>query len=224
MNKDLEKKFAVEKAAGFIEDGMTVGLGTGSTVFFAISKLGELVKEGLNIKVVSTSNATTTLAQSMGIKLISIDEVNEIDVTLDGADEVDRSFDGIKGGGGALLFEKIVALYSKLNIWIVDSGKLVERLGKFPVPVEVIPFGYKRVLEKLKSMNVNPEMRMKDGVIFFTDSGNYIIDLHLKQIDNAEKLNNDLKLINGIVETGLFINIADRIVIGKDDSTEILKK
>ena len=130
---------------------MTVGLGSGSTVFFAIKKIGELVRAGLNIRAVSTSDATTQLAQSEGIKLISIDDAGEIDITIDGADEADSSFNGIKGGGGALLFEKIVALSSKKNIWIIDSAKLVDRLGKFPLPVEVIPFGYKRVFKSSRN-------------------------------------------------------------------------
>jgi len=225
LNKrDTEKKLAAEKATEFVESGMVVGFGTGSTVFFAINKLGELVRNGLNMKAVSTSDATTELAQSLGIKLISIDEVSQIDLTIDGADEADRSFNGIKGGGGALLFEKIVALSSKVNIWIIDSGKLVDKLGKFPLPVEVIPFGYKRVFEKLKTMNLNPELRKKGNELFFTDSGNYIIDLQLNEIEDAEKWDKDLKLITGVVETGLFINIPDKIIIGRIDSVEILHK
>jgi len=220
--QDREKIIAAEKATEFVENGMVVGLGTGSTVFFAINKLGELVKKGLTIKAVSTSNATTKLAQSIGIKLISIDEVDEIDITIDGADEADRSFNGIKGGGGALLFEKIVALSSKVNIWIIDSEKLVDKLGKFPLPVEVIPFGYKKVFEKLKAMNLNPVLRKKDNEMFFTDSGNYILDLQSEEIDEIEKSDRDLKLITGVIETGLFIGIPDKIIIGRDNSTEIL--
>ena len=225
LNKqNLEKKIAAEKAIECVENGMVVGLGTGSTVFFALYKLGELKKNGLNFKAVSTSDDTTELAQSMGIKLISIDEVKEIDLTIDGADEADRSFNGIKGGGGAMLFEKIVALSSKVNIWIIDSGKLVDKLGKFPLPVEVIPFGYKRVFEKLKTMNLNPELRKQGNKLFFTDSGNYIIDLHLNEIDDAGKSDKDLKLLTGVVETGLFIDIPDKIIIGRENSTEILYK
>ncbi len=223
LNKqDREKKLAAEKATEFVENGMVLGFGTGSTVFFAINKIGEIVKRGLTIKAVSTSYATTELAQSLGIRLISIDDVKEIDLTIDGADEADRSFNGIKGGGGALLFEKIVSFSSRVNIWIIDSEKLVDKLGKFPLPVEVIPFGYKRVLEELKAMNLNPVLRKKDNELFFTDSGNYIIDLQLDGIDDIEKSDRDLKLITGVVETGLFIDIPDKIIIGRDNSTEIL--
>lgn len=203
---------------------MTVGLGSGSTVFFAIKKIGELVRAGLNIRAVSTSDATTQLAQSEGIKLISIDDAGEIEITIDGADEADSSFNGIKGGGGALLFEKIVALSSKKNIWIIDSAKLVDRLGKFPLPVEVIPFGYKRVFKIIDEMKLNPVIRKKNDDLYFTDSGNLIFDLNIGEIKDPVKLNEELKLINGIVETGLFINIADTIVVGRGNSSEIIIK
>ncbi|HMQ69513.1 MAG TPA: ribose 5-phosphate isomerase A, partial [Ignavibacteria bacterium] len=150
---------------------MIVGLGSGSTVFFTIKKLGELVSAGLNIKCVSTSSSTTRIAQESGIEIITLDSVNEIDLTIDGADEVDREFNGIKGGGGALLFEKIVALYSRKNIWIVDSEKLVHQLGKYPLPVEVIPFGHKRVFEIMRGSDLNPVIRKKADEIYYTDSG-----------------------------------------------------
>ncbi|MEO6694768.1 MAG: ribose-5-phosphate isomerase RpiA [Ignavibacteria bacterium] len=225
MNKqDSEKKLAAEKATEFVESGMIVGLGTGSTVFFAINKLGELVKNGLKIKAISTSDVTTDHAISLAIEIISIDDVEQIDLTIDGADEADRSFNGIKGGGGALLFEKIVALNSKKNIWIIDSKKLVDKLGKFPLPVEIIPFGYKGVFEKLKELKYNPVIRKKEDEIYFTDSGNYIFDLYTDGIDDVQKVNDELKLINGVVETGLFINIADTIIVGKNNSTEIISK
>lgn len=222
--KNAEKKAAAERAVEFIKEGMTVGLGSGSTVFFAIKKLGELVRAELDIRAVSTSDGTTQLAQSEGINLISIDESSEIDLTIDGADEVDRSFSGIKGGGGALLFEKIVALSSKKNIWIVDSAKLVDKLGKFPLPVEVIPFGHKRVFKIIEEMKLNPVIRKKGNDLYFTDSGNLIFDLQIGEIIDPVKINKELKLINGIVETGLFINIADIVIVGKNNSTEILNK
>jgi len=222
--QNSEKKIAGERAAEFIENGMTVGLGTGSTVFYAIKKLGQMVREGLKIQAVSTSDATSELSESLNIKIISIEEINKIDITLDGADEVDKNFNGIKGGGGALLFEKIVALISKNNIWIVDSGKLVDKLGRFPLPIEVIPFGYKRVYDLLDLMKLNPVLRKIGEKIYITDSGNYIIDLHLKEINNSVKLNQELKQITGIIETGLFIDIADIVIVGKNNSVEILRK
>ncbi|MBS1516455.1 MAG: ribose-5-phosphate isomerase RpiA [Bacteroidetes bacterium] len=220
--QDKEKKLAAEKAVEYIENGMTVGLGTGSTVYFAIRKLGEKVKQGLKIKAVSSSNVSTDLARSSGIEPVSIDDAGEIDINIDGADEADRDFNGIKGGGGALLFEKIVALNSGRNIWIVDSGKLVKTLGKFPLPVEVIPFGHKGVLKILEEYN--PVIRKRGDSYYKTDSGNLIFDLNMNRINDPLALDMELKQITGIVETGLFINIADTIIIGKENSTEVLFK
>ncbi|MBL0107773.1 MAG: ribose-5-phosphate isomerase RpiA [Ignavibacteria bacterium] len=222
--QNSEKKLAAEKAVEFVKDGMIVGIGTGSTVFFAIKKLGELVRNGLNISAVSTSDSTTKLAGAEGIRLINLDKAVRPDINIDGADEADRNFNGIKGGGGALLFEKIVALSSAKNIWILDSSKNVEHLGKFPLPVEVIPFGYKRVLNIFKEMKYNPELRIKNNNPYLTDSGNYILDLHLEKIEDAGILDKEIKLITGVVETGLFINIADVIITGKNNSVEILRK
>ena len=222
--QNSEKKLAAEKAAEFVKDGMIVGIGTGSTVFHAIKKLGELAKNGLKFSAVSTSESTTKLAGAEGIRLITLDEAVRLDLNIDGADEADRNFNGIKGGGGALLFEKIVALSSAKNIWIVDSSKNVEQLGKFPLPVEVIPFGYKRVLNIFKEMKFNPELRIKNNNTFLTDSGNYILDLHLEKIEDAGILDKEIKLITGVVETGLFINISDVIITGKNNSVEILRK
>ncbi|MBK6536556.1 MAG: ribose-5-phosphate isomerase RpiA [Ignavibacteria bacterium] len=222
--QNSEKKLAAEKAVEFVKDGMIVGIGTGSTVFYAIKKLGELVQNGLNISAVSTSDSTTKLAGAEGIRLINLDKAVRPDINIDGADEADRNFNGIKGGGGALLFEKIVALSSVKNIWILDSSKNVEQLGKFPLPVEVIPFGYKRVLNIFKEMKYNPELRIKNNNPYLTDSGNYILDLHLEKIEDAGILDKEIKLITGVVETGLFINIADVIITGKNNSVEILRK
>ncbi|MEO8665605.1 MAG: ribose-5-phosphate isomerase RpiA [Ignavibacteria bacterium] len=223
--KNEEKKLAAEKAVEFIKDGMIVGLGSGTTVYFAIKKIGSLVREGLNIIAVSTSVITTELAQSEGINLISLDEAEEIDVTIDGADEVEKnSLNGIKGGGGALLYEKIVALSSKKNIWIVDSGKLVDVLGRYPLPVEVIPFGCKRVFKILKERKLDPVIRKNGNSDYKTDSDNYIFDLHTGEIPDVKKLNDEIKLISGVVETGLFIGIADTVIVAREGSTEVLEK
>lgn len=223
-DQDKEKKLAAEKAAEFVKGGMVIGLGSGSTVYFVIKKLGKLVRKGLGIIAVSTSDTTTELAQAEGINIFHMNKVDKIDLTIDGADEVDRSLNGIKGGGGALLFEKIVALSSERNIWIVDSGKVVDKLGKYPLPVEVIPFGYRRVFKRLEAMNLNPVLRMKGHEYYFTDSGNFILDLHMNEIDDPQRINDEIKLINGVVETGLFINIADTVIIGKNNSVEIINK
>lgn len=223
--QDSEKKLAAEKAAEYIEDGMTVGLGSGSTVVFAVKKIGEMVRNGLKINAVSTSDSTTRLAQREGINLISLDESVRLDLTIDGADEVQRdTLNGIKGGGGALLFEKIVALSSDRNIWIVDSGKLVDTLGKFPLPVEVVPFGYKRVFKIIEDRGLMPVQRQKDGEVYFTDSGNFIFDLHNTMNEDPVSLNTELKLIIGVIETGYFIGIAGEVIIARDNITQTLNK
>jgi ribose 5-phosphate isomerase A len=220
--KELGKKTAAYKAAEYIEQGMTVGLGSGSTVFHVIVRVGELVKEGLEIKCVSTSSSTSALAKECGIKLIELSETDSIDLTIDGADEIDPKLCGIKGGGGALLFEKIVALNSKRNIWIADSSKLVDTLGKFPLPVEVIPFGHRRVFRILEDKNLNPVIRKRDGSIYQTDSGNLIMDLNIGTISEPDKLDKDLKLINGVVETGIFCGIADMAIIAEGEAIEVI--
>lgn len=219
-----EKQLAAEKSIEFIKDGMTIGLGTGSTVYFLVNKLAESVKQGLNVTCVSTSKQTSELAKSLGIKIINLNEVDHLDLTIDGADEVDGNLNGIKGGGGALLFEKIVAAASKKVIWIVDSSKYVKKLGKFPLPVEVIPFGSKQILKRFNDRGYNPEVRKNGSDIFITDSGNEIIDLHLNQIEDSLKLEQEIKLIPGVVEVGLFNNIANMVIVGKENSTEIIRR
>lgn len=219
-----EKQLAAEKSIEFIKDGMTLGLGTGSTVFFLVKKLAELVKLGLNIQCVSTSNQTSELAKSLGIKILNLNEVEVIHLTIDGADEVDKNLNGIKGGGGALLFEKIVAAASEKVIWIVDSSKYVSKLGNFPLPVEVIPFGSNHLLKGFMDSGYNPEIRKNGNKVYITDSGNEIIDLHLNEIEDSLKLEQEIKLIPGVVEVGLFNNIANMVIVGKENSTEIISR
>lgn len=222
LNK--EKKAAAEKAVEFIESGMLVGLGTGSTVKFMIESLAEKIKNGLDIKTISTSNATSRFAESLGIAVLNFSDVDEIDLTIDGADEVDPNLNGIKGGGGALLNEKIVASSSKKNIWMVDSTKRVEQLGKFPLPIEVVPFGANHTFNKLLSLGYNPKFRSADGNNYVTDGNHFIIDLQLNKIEKPEKLNNKLLLIPGVVETGLFLEICDMLIISAEDECEIITK
>jgi ribose 5-phosphate isomerase A len=219
-----EKQAAAEKSIEFIQDGMILGLGTGSTVFFLVNKLAELIKKGLKVKCVSTSNHTSELAKSLEIEIVDLNEVAYIDLTIDGVDEVDPKLNGIKGGGGALLFEKIVAKASKKVIWIADSCKYVNQLGKFPLPVEVIPFGSNHVFRKFIESGYNPTKRKKGEHIFITDSRNEIIDLQLNKIEDSLKLENEIKLLPGVVEVGLFNNIADSVIIGRGNSTEIINR
>ncbi len=221
MNKKLN---AARKAIEFIKEGMTIGLGTGSTVEIMIEELSKKIKSGLKIKCVSTSNRTTTFANKFGIIIYEFDSVSKIDLTIDGADEVDPYLRGIKGGGGALLYEKIVAYNSDKNIWIVDDSKLVNKLGNFPLPIEVIPFASRKLLLKFESMKLNPTIRKIENKNFVTDSGNYIIDCKAGEIDNAKDLEKEIKMIPGVVEVGLFIDVADYVIVGYNDRTEVLEK
>lgn len=221
MNKKLN---AAKKAIEFISDGMVLGLGTGSTVEVMIEELSKKIKAGLNIKCISTSNRTTKFANKFGIIIHEFDSVSKIDLTVDGADEVDPYLRGIKGGGGALLYEKIVAYNSEKNIWIVDDSKLVNKLGNFPLPVEVIPFASRKLLMKFESMRLNPSIRKLDNKNFVTDSGNFIIDCKIGEIENPKELEKELKMIPGVVEVGLFIDVADYVIIGYNDRTEVLEK
>lgn len=217
-----QKKMAGEKAAEFILDGMTLGLGTGSTVSYTIAKVAELIKSGMKLSCVSTSSSTTKLAQSLGIELVSLDDVQSIDLTIDGADEVDHQLNGIKGGGGALLFEKLVAKNSAKNIWVVDSSKLVDQLGKYPLPIEVVQFAAKNLFNKFAEFGYNPEFRLNGNDYYLTDSNNMIIDLHLNKIEQPSFLEKSLNEITGVVECGLFVNITDAVVIGTDEGIKII--
>jgi ribose 5-phosphate isomerase A len=219
-----EKQIAAEYAVDYVEDGMIVGLGTGSTVAFMLNKLSQRVKTGLNIKAVSTSAATTKLATTLGIKISKLDEINEIDLTIDGADEVDENLNGIKGGGGALLYEKIVASISKKNIWIVDSTKLVKTLGKFPLPVEVVQYGSSHLLKEFEKKGYKSGFRNGGKNRFITDSNNYIIDLRMDRIEDPSVLDIKLKSYPGVVETGLFYNVADLVLAGVGDSVKVINK
>ncbi|HEX7063543.1 MAG TPA: ribose-5-phosphate isomerase RpiA [Bacillales bacterium] len=212
-----EKKAAGEAAAAYVEDGMTVGLGTGSTVRYTTEKLAERMKEeGLRIQGVPTSRATRELAEKLGIPLVSLDQVEVVDVTIDGADEIDGDLNGIKGGGGALLLEKIVASASRRNIWVGDSKKWVDQLGEFPLPVEVIPFSFPVVFRKLQQKGMNPIVRKNGEDRFLTDSGNWIVDLHLGAIEDPQELEIWLNLLPGVVENGLFLQRADLALISQD--------
>ena len=222
---DKAKFVAAKRAADFVEDGMRVGLGTGSTAAWLVRCLGEMVRDqGLRIKGVPTSSRTAELAREVGIEVISLDEAKWLDLTIDGADEFDGDLNLIKGGGGALLQEKIVATASDQMIVIADVAKEVEALGAFPLPIEVIPFGWQTtqalVEETLISMDVmgrSATLRMNAGTPFVTDEGNHILDLQLKRIGNPRQLAMVLNQMPGVVENGLFIDICDIVVIGYGD-------
>lgn len=218
LSNDEIKKRAGIYATDFVESGMTIGLGTGSTVFFLIQELGKRVQQGLQLTVVPTSNETETMARQLNMLIADLNDVDKLVMTIDGADEVDRQLELIKGGGGALLQEKIVAAASEQLIIIVDESKMVEHLGKFPLPVEVIPFGYKQVEKKILSMGCGKVMlRKKNGEAYVTDHKHYILDCHFERIDDAAWLDRTLNSIPGVVETGLFVNMATKIVVGYRD-------
>lgn len=209
------KKLVGEKAADLVEEGMTVGLGTGSTAYWAIRKLGERVKEGLTIKAIATSKESENLAKELDIPLVTFEEIDQIDLTIDGADEVDPDLNLIKGGGGALLREKIIAAASEKVIIIVDETKLVKQFGAFPLPVEVVPFGVESTKAKIEKLGFTAKIRMaKDNNRFRTDNGNLILDCAFDSLENPEKISQDLNKIPGVVENGLFIQLADSVYVG----------
>ncbi|MGO4184262.1 ribose-5-phosphate isomerase RpiA [Paenibacillus sp. TAF43_2] len=213
------KKLAAEKAVEFLKDGMVVGLGTGSTAYWAIQKIGQKVKEGLSIKAIATSRASEELAIELGITMLPFAEIEQIDVTIDGADEVNNEWNLIKGGGGALLREKIVAAASKQLIIIVDESKHVGQLGRFPLPVEIVPFGYEMTIRKLRNLGAETSIRTNENQMFVTDNGNYIVDCQFGTISQAEQLEHTLNLIPGVVDNGLFIGMATKVIVGYANGT-----
>jgi ribose 5-phosphate isomerase A len=212
------KRIAAEKAVELVKEGMKIGLGTGSTVYWAIQAIGRLVKEeGLGIQAVATSIQSEQLAKEWGILMIPFAEVDMLDLTIDGADEVDAELNLIKGGGGALLREKIVAAASKQLIIIVDESKDVQRLGKFPLPVEIVPFAYELTVKKLQQLGCELKLRHNDEELFVTDNGNYIADCEFGVITDPAALHDDLNRIPGVVDNGLFIHMASLVIIGSAD-------
>lgn len=223
MNQNELKAQVGKKAVEFIQDGMIVGLGTGTTVKYMVDALGERVqKEGLKIVGVTTSTRTTKQAESLGITIKDIDDVDHIDLCIDGADEVDDDFNGIKGGGGALLWEKIVNNASTKKMWIVDQSKLVHRIGNFGVPVEVIPFGSQHVYNTFQKKGYHPQWRMDGDHKYRTDENDYIIDLKVGEIADPHALAEDLIHTVGVVEHGLFLNRVDSVIVGRDNGPEVL--
>lgn len=212
-----EKQRAAEAAVEYVKDGMIVGLGTGSTTEFAVKKLGEKVRDGLAIRGIPTSDITKKQAEEEGIPLIDFSETLFIDLTIDGADEIDADLNMIKGGGAALLREKIVASASREEIIIVSSEKFVHQLGSFPLPVEVIPFGWQVIFNQLETLGGSPDLRLKYGQPLRTDQGNYIIDCRFSQIIDAVQLEQLLNMIPGVVENGLFTGLCSRMIMADGD-------
>ncbi|MEO0894927.1 MAG: ribose-5-phosphate isomerase RpiA [Bacteroidota bacterium] len=212
------KKIAGEYAASLVESGMKVGLGTGSTAYFMVLKLGERVQnEGLNIVGIPTSKQTEQLAKDVGIPLTNFFDTPRLDICIDGADEFDPNLQLIKGGGGALLREKLVASIADQLIIIADERKQVDTLGAFPLPVEVNKFGWELTFRRFKDLGYEPELRMEGEKALLTDNHNFIFDCKMGSISEPASLHQKLKAMLGVVETGLFIDMADKVILAKKD-------
>lgn len=217
--------FASQRALEWIQEGDVVGLGSGRAALTFVRALGERVKSGLQVRCVPTSRSTADLAAELGITLISLEDANPINITVDGADEVDPKLNLIKGYGGALLREKIVAAASKRLVILVESPKLVPRLGSRGVlPVEVVPFGLSQCRRRLSELGYPSEPRVRDGGIFVTDSGNHILDCAIKPIADPVKLEQTILAIPGVVDTGLFLGLADTVLVQNGESVEIRRR
>lgn len=221
---NIAKHAAAKEAISFLKTNSTIGIGSGSTVFYFIEELGKKVQSGFQCRGIATSENSRRLAIQNGIEIIELNDAGTIDITVDGADEIDSNLQLIKGGGGALLREKMVAAASSRLVIIADETKYKATFGTFPLPVEVVPYGWKQVYHKIKqAYNIELSLRKTDNSAFVTDNGNYILDCEFNAIKNAESLNTSLHLIPGVVETGLFINMASAAIIGfADGHTKLL--
>lgn len=226
LTQDEIKQLVAKQAAQLVQNSMTVGIGSGSTIYHLIRELGKQVKKGLFFRAIPTSKKTAVLAAAENIPLAELNAVDYIDLTIDGADEIDAQLQLIKGGGGALLQEKMVAAASRELLVLADYTKLVQHLGKYPLPLEVIPFGWKQVQRHLReTYQVEAVLRLQDDQPFISDHGHYILDCPFERIENPDILSYDLNAIPGVVDNGLFINMADLALIGyPDGKTETMNK
>jgi ribose 5-phosphate isomerase A len=231
MNADAQKRAAAARAVEFVRHGMRLGLGTGSTAKHFVELVGERVRAGLGIVAVPTSEATRADAERCGIPLTTLDETPELDLTVDGADEIAPDLSLIKGGGGALLREKIVAAASARMIVIADQSKWVATLGRFPLPIEVTPFGFsatRRALEKaIAAIGLSGPLTLRQGKVghpFVTDGGHWIIDAALDRIDNPQAVAHALSGIPGVMEHGLFVGLARSAIVAGPDGVKIIER
>ena len=231
QNADTLKRAAAMRAADLVQSGMKLGIGTGSTAEIFIEILADRMRGGLKIVGTPTSKRTEDKARALAVPLDDLDKLAPLDLTIDGADEADNDLNLIKGGGGALLREKIVAASSKRMAVIADDSKLVQRLGKFPLPVEVIAFGHGSTAhriagaaQKLGYKNLSPNLRMKDGAPYRTDSGNYIYDCPFGAITDVPKLATEISQITGVVEHGLFVGLATSLILAGPKGVKLIER
>jgi ribose 5-phosphate isomerase A len=224
FSTDPRKIAAGEKAAEFIKDGMVIGLGSGSTVYWLLKRLGELVEQGFNIKGIPSSKRTEGWAKDFNIPLTDFSQIQSLDLAIDGADEIDPEFNLTKGGGGSLLREKLVNAAAKKLIIIADESKMVSQLGRFPLPVEVVPFGWEVTAQRIAKLGATPVLRKRDGTVFISNNGNYILDCDFQSIPNPKELHQQIKLLLGVVETGLFVGMTDTVIIGGEDEVKVIHK
>ena len=219
------KRRAGERAAEFVEDGMTVGLGTGSTAYWVVARLGERVRGGLRVRCVPTSRRTEEQARALNIPLVGLGEVLELDIAIDGADEIGPGLALVKGGGGALLREKLVASAARRFVVVADASKRVEVLGRFPLPVEVVPFAWELTARRVAAvLDVEPALRRGEGgEPYLTDNGNFILDCRCGEIPDPARTERELKALLGVVECGLFVGMAEFAVVATDEGVEIVR-
>ena len=218
---ESEKALAAARAVDEVRAGMLVGLGTGSTAAYAVKSLSDRIRQGLRITAVATSQATETLARRLQVPLVAFQRISSVDLTIDGADEIDNQFQAIKGGGGALLREKVIATASTRMIVIADSSKLVPQLGKFPLPAEVVPFATEFARARLAELGASVTLRVAGAAPFLTDQGNHILDATWSKIASPSEIAAALAAIPGIVEHGLFLDQIDTIMIARGDTVEV---
>jgi ribose 5-phosphate isomerase A len=218
------KQQAAERALALIEDGMVVGLGTGSTATYATCGLAVRIRDGLRITGVPTSEATARLARELGLPLVDLNDVDAIDVTIDGADEVDPAYNLIKGGGGAHTREKLVARATRLEVIVVDHTKLVDQLGEaFPLPVEVLPFGWRAAQRGLEALGCTATLRGGDDAPFHTDDGNFILDCRFGGIDDPAALEQAIKSLPAVIDSGLFVGLTGGLVVAGPDGVQVTR-
>ncbi len=223
MQREREKQLAAEACVDLVEPGMVLGIGTGSTAAYAVRKLGERVRQGLRVRGLPTSEATRRLAEAEGIPLVTFAEVTALDLTLDGADEFDPQLNLIKGGGGALFREKIVAAASRRLVIFADSSKRVPQLGRFPLPVEVNPFGWQAAAARIEALGARLKLRGGAEQPFLTDNHGYVLDCAFAAIADPAGLEQRLRAITGVMVTGLFVGMAEAVIIASGERVETLR-